>query len=289
MSSFKIIDTGKSKIDVCIAMLAYNHEKYIAYAIESVLMQKTSYAYKIIIAEDHSTDSTKKIILEYQKKYPDKIKLLLQEENVGAQQNNIDLLSNLEGKYVAALEGDDYWTDPLKLQKQVDFLEANNEYSVCGTYCDILKTNKVETPNQMFFQSFNFYSLIENNRIPTLTICFRSKALNVLELNKENIFDTILLFELTKNGDKIAKLPYNTAAYRYHGFGASSGNSELENTKIQFDYKIKYFKNNNNFKNSFYLKKYYLKTGFNQIKNLIKGRSTNFKIIKLSLNYLFKI
>ena len=128
MNSFKIIDQSDITPDVSIAMLAYNHEKYIVDAIESVLMQRTSYTYKIIIAEDFSTDNTRKIVLDYQKKYPKKIKLILQDKNVGANQNNVDLLTNLEGIYIAALEGDDYWTDPLKLQKQIDFLENNPEY-----------------------------------------------------------------------------------------------------------------------------------------------------------------
>ena len=131
--SFKIINTGINNPDIVIAMLAYNHSKYIANAIDSVLLQETSYTYKIIIAEDCSTDNTRKIILNYQRKFPDKFKVILQNKNVGASQNNLNLLKNMEGKYIAALECDDYWTDPLKLQKQAEFLDKNKEYSMVFT------------------------------------------------------------------------------------------------------------------------------------------------------------
>ena len=97
MNSYRVIDTGIKNPDVTIAMLAYNHEKYIAEAIESVLCQQTEYSYKIVIAEDCSTDSTREIILSYQKRFPDRIGIILQNSNVGAKQNNYDLLSYIDG------------------------------------------------------------------------------------------------------------------------------------------------------------------------------------------------
>lgn len=110
---------------VSVWMITYNHEKFIAQAIDSVIMQKTNFDYEIVIGEDCSTDRTREIVLEYKAKHPDKFKLLLQEKNVGMMQNFIVTLKTCNGKYIALLEGDDYWTDPLKLQKQVDFLQAN--------------------------------------------------------------------------------------------------------------------------------------------------------------------
>lgn len=141
MSSYRIIDTGINNPDVSIAMLAYNHCQYIEKAIEGVLMQQTTFSYKIIIAEDYSTDNTREIIMGYQQKYPDKFKLILQEKNVGPQQNNHDLLVNLEGKYIAALEGDDYWIDVLKLQKQLDYMEQNPEISFTFHAAKTLENN----------------------------------------------------------------------------------------------------------------------------------------------------
>ena len=106
---------------VSIASITYNHEKFIAQAIDSFLMQETDFDFEIIIGEDCSTDDTLKIIKEYKAKYPDIIKLITSESNVGMMTNFIRTLEACSGKYIALCEGDDYWTDTLKLQKQVNF------------------------------------------------------------------------------------------------------------------------------------------------------------------------
>lgn len=116
-------------VDVC--MITYNHEKYIVEAIESVLKQVTSFPIRLIIGEDHSTDNTRKICFEYQQKYRDRITVVSGERNGGMMNNFIRTIQRCESKYVAFLEGDDYWTDPFKLQKQVDFLETNPGFSAC--------------------------------------------------------------------------------------------------------------------------------------------------------------
>jgi acetyltransferase-like isoleucine patch superfamily enzyme/glycosyltransferase involved in cell wall biosynthesis len=132
-----LLEYEKNKKDrplVSIACLTYNHEKLISKAIEGFLMQKTNFEYEIVIHDDASTDNTQKVILEYQKKYPKKIKTIFQTENqyrkTGKYPINI-LYNELKGEYVAECDGDDYWTDPLKLQKQVDFLEKNPDYVMC--------------------------------------------------------------------------------------------------------------------------------------------------------------
>lgn len=112
-------------------MITYNHEKYIAEAIESALMQKTSFKYEIVIGEDCSTDQTRETVLEYATRYADKVKPIYQERNVGANKNAASVREACKGKYIALLEGDDYGIDPLKLQKQVDFLEAHPDFSIC--------------------------------------------------------------------------------------------------------------------------------------------------------------
>lgn len=119
---------------VSIVSIAYNHENYIAEAIESFLMQKVNFIFEIIIHDDASTDGTQEIIKQYAKKYPEIIKPILQIENQKSKGVGIvtrTAFSAAKGKYIALCEGDDYWTDPYKLQKQVDFLEANPEFSMC--------------------------------------------------------------------------------------------------------------------------------------------------------------
>lgn len=116
-------------VSVCIQ--TYNHERFIGKCIDSVLMQKTTFPFEILLGEDESIDDTRKICTEYAIKYPNKIRLFLHSRKntifingVATGRFNINYnLKNSNGKYIALCEGDDYWTDPLKLQKQVDFLD----------------------------------------------------------------------------------------------------------------------------------------------------------------------
>ena len=116
-----------------ICCITYNHENYIADAIESFLMQKTDFSYEILIHDDASTDRTPEIIKQYESKYPDLIKPIYQTENQyskGLRTMGFNM-DRAKGKYIAICEGDDYWTDPYKLQKQVDYMEKNPECSMC--------------------------------------------------------------------------------------------------------------------------------------------------------------
>ena len=121
-----------SKVSVLI--VTYNHEAFIAQAIESVLMQEVDFDYEVVIAEDCSTDNTREIVIGYQERYPDKIRLILSERNLGNYGGAISAraLPTCRGQYIALLEGDDYWTDPHKLQKQVDFLDSHPDFSICS-------------------------------------------------------------------------------------------------------------------------------------------------------------
>lgn len=115
---------------VSILMPTYNHERYISQAIESVLAQKTSYHYELLIHDDKSTDSTLKIVQTYANKYPDQIFLLTEKENQGLLKSYKKLIGYSKGKYLAILESDDYWIDENKLQIQIDFLESNSDYGI---------------------------------------------------------------------------------------------------------------------------------------------------------------
>lgn len=120
---------NEQKIKVSIMMLAYNHEKYIRQALDSVVHQRTNFCFEAMIGEDCSTDRTREIIREYKKEYPDIIKPLFRKSNLGASKNVVSTLRRCNGEYVAFLECDDYWTDMDKLQKQADYLDTHPECS----------------------------------------------------------------------------------------------------------------------------------------------------------------
>lgn len=135
----------KEEIMVSILCLAYNHEKYIKDALDSFINQNVNFKYEIIINDDCSTDSTAQIIKEYAEKYPQIIKPIFQKENQYSKHRRmlIDiLLPEAKGKYFAICEGDDYWTDQNKLQKQFDLMEANDEYSMCVSNAMVVDNNK---------------------------------------------------------------------------------------------------------------------------------------------------
>lgn len=132
------------EILVSINCITYNHEKYVVDAIESFLMQKTNFKYEILIHDDASTDRTSNIIRNYTSEYPDIIKSILQKENQYSKGLDVFCLNlrQAKGRYIAICEGDDYWTDPYKLQKQVDYMENHPECSMCFHASEIDKVDK---------------------------------------------------------------------------------------------------------------------------------------------------
>jgi len=126
-------------------MITYNHAPYIAQAIEGVLKQRVNFAIELVIGEDCSTDGTREIVLEYQRKYPDVIRVITSDKNVGANKNAYRTMKGCRGKYVAFCEGDDYWHHPHKLQKQVDYLESHPECGLLFADCDVhyIRGNKL--------------------------------------------------------------------------------------------------------------------------------------------------
>lgn len=134
-----------NSILVSICCITYNHEPYIADAIESFLMQETDFEYEILIGEDCSTDRTRAIVEEYVLKYPNKVKLITSDTNVGTAMNSLRLQEKAVGKYVALCEGDDYWTDPRKLQKQIAYMEAHPECSMCFHAAEFVNSDKTPT------------------------------------------------------------------------------------------------------------------------------------------------
>jgi glycosyltransferase involved in cell wall biosynthesis len=114
-----------------VVMITYNHEQYIAQAIESILAQNVNFEYEIVIGEDYSTDGTRAVVMAFHRRYPDRIRLLLRDQNVGAMRNFVETIETCHGEYLALLEGDDYWIATDKLQKQIAFLDAHPEFAIC--------------------------------------------------------------------------------------------------------------------------------------------------------------
>lgn len=118
-------------MNVTVLVFTYNQEKFVAQALDSILMQEFDGNYEIVVADDCSTDRTREILLEYQRKHPEIIRLVFAEENLNDNRVMIELFEAAAGKYIALLEGDDFWTSPSKLQKQVQFLDEHSDCGMC--------------------------------------------------------------------------------------------------------------------------------------------------------------
>lgn len=168
------LNVTQSEILISVIMITYNHDKFIRQAIEGVLNQKTRFSIELMIADDFSQDETQNIIRYYAMKYPEVIKPILRTSNLGPNPNWLDAYSKCSGKYVALCEGDDYWTDPNKLEKQVDFLEGNSEFILCyHKVSGVIIENKITYLKRECNYSFNFYDSLQNKNGNNLSLVFK--------------------------------------------------------------------------------------------------------------------
>ena len=166
---------------VSIITVTYNHKNYIRECLDSFLMQKTNFKFEILIHDDASNDGTTEIIKEYEQKYPDIIKPIYETENQFSKGISISRRYNfprVKGKYVAVCEGDDYWTDSYKLQKQVDFLEANPDYSICFhpvrvIYDGFDMEEQIWPRDEHIQNGFTLENLLKYNFIQSSSIMYR--------------------------------------------------------------------------------------------------------------------
>lgn len=176
------------KILVSIRCLVYNHESYLCQCLEGFVMQKTNFRFEAIVHDDASTDGSATIIREYAEKYPDIIKPIYETENQYSKRDgSLTRITNAacRGKYIAICEGDDYWIDPQKLQKQVDFLEAHPDYLLCGTNGLILWDNGTNAP-EYFNRNFTSRELMPEDVIgkwpfPTASLMYRRELFALLD------------------------------------------------------------------------------------------------------------
>lgn len=170
----------KPKLSIC--MVTYNHEKYIRQAIESVLMQKTNFKFELVIGEDCSTDNTRKLVMKFQHKFPNIIRAVINKKNLGMMNNFTQTLKNCKGEYIALLEGDDYWTDPYKLQKQVDFLDNHHAYAICSHNVYVTQDGSMEPPIEWLGNTHRETSTLEDilqygSGGATCSLVFRKKSI----------------------------------------------------------------------------------------------------------------
>lgn len=171
-----------NSITVTICCLTYNHEKFVKQCLDGFIMQKTNFHFEVLVHDDASTDKTQDIIREYEANYPNIIKPIFQKVNQYSKGNRAILAKfcypQAKGKYIAICEGDDYWIDPYKIQKQVDFLENHPEYAMVYTYSKVYDQSKCKIEDYLIGHEFkDFNDLLITNRIPTLTTCIRSNAI----------------------------------------------------------------------------------------------------------------
>lgn len=142
-----------------VIVITYNQEKYIRKCLESILMQKTNFKYEIVVAEDRSPDNTREILVEYKEKNPDIFNLILRDENIGVNMNSALAIAAAKGKYLAFLEGDDFWLDENKLQMQVDILEKHSEYSAVAHNIYYAKPNGEVIKNCLYTTKIKIYTM----------------------------------------------------------------------------------------------------------------------------------
>ena len=255
---------------VSICCLTYNHAPFVRKCLDGFLMQKTTFPIEILIHDDCSTDGTDIIIQEYTEKYPDIIKPLFETENKysNGYRGKMDITFNYsraQGKYIASCEGDDYWTDPLKLQKQVDFMEANPEYSVtfhrCKHYnindgslkddlCGFLFQNNeegIDITVDMFFEKWI---------TQPFTMVFRVDKIDFKKMPKYKYYrDMHEIYHLLMNG-KGYLFAFEAGVRIMHIGGIHSLLSEYNASTIAYSISSELYKYNKNMK----VKRYYYMT-----------------------------
>ena len=221
---------------VSIFTLAYNHAPYIRQCLEGFLMQRTTFSFECLIHDDASTDETADIIREYESRYPDIIKPIYQTENQYSKGGGITrkfLIPRAQGKYIAICEGDDYWTDPLKLQKQVDFLETHPDYTICGGMYRILKEGDTELTERDLLvremkkfpkgRTVTLQNYLEPYLLQFLTVCYRKDCFNIERLDQIKYSKDDTIYAMLLEQGKGFVFPDYFGVYRMHQSGIWAG------------------------------------------------------------------
>lgn len=275
------------EIKVSICIITYNQEDFIRECLDGAVMQIVDFRYEIIIGEDCSTDKTLEICTEYAAAYPRLIKIFKSDINLGMQGNWINSIQNCEGKYIALCEGDDYWTDRTKLQKQVDFLDSNSDYVLCFHPISILQTDGKIVDDFITRVPENYEDIATlarlGNYIHTPSVVFRNVIKEFpFEFKHTPIGDFFLYLMLAEHG-KLKCLEEKMCVYRY-GVGVFSGASTVKmaqsNLKL-FSCLASYLKNEE-------IKKIIFERQLKAASSLEKAINDGYKEHFISKNIFFK-
>jgi len=204
-------------------------------------MQETEFEYELVIAEDCSTDRTKDILLEYKNRFPEKIKLIANKKNVGLIKNFINGYKACQGKYIALIEGDDYWTDKNKLQMQIDFIERNPALSMCFTDCSVMDENEIVLRDRVPLdkrKNLTQKEILSGYCPPFLTSLIKKDLIDEFPHGIYKIINLdFFLFNLITDFGDAGYIDKNTGNYRIHEGGIWSRKSEsyylMNNLKVR--------------------------------------------------------
>lgn len=215
---------------VAIWMVTYNHNDFIEEAVENIVRQETNFSFKLFIGDDNSTDGTKEKCINLRNKYSEKIELFINEKNIGAINNGLKIHKEciLSGaKYIAFCEGDDYWLGKDRLQKQVDFLENNNDYYLTAGNSKKQIENSLYEVEWRYIKKTNFSVINYLNKMffHTSSICIRNSFQEILETDISELMQIdqlIVLFGARPSCDKIFFFPDFLSVYRLHVGGITN-------------------------------------------------------------------
>ncbi len=234
---------------VSVCVITYNHARFIKQTLEGILHQKTNFSFEILIGEDHSSDGTREICRHYAATYPDKIRLFLRKREdvkiyfgkpIG--QNNFQAtLKEVKGKYIALCEGDDYWTDPLKLQKQVDYLESHPEAGGCfHDVCTVDGNDQIlkstyYTPEKNIYSQAACLTELRSSYATCSLVCRASLLVPPWpKWFQERSCDEFVDLMITRQDHELHFLPQNMGAYRIHGNGIWQGQTTTGKSRISY-------------------------------------------------------
>jgi len=262
----------ESSPKVIIRCTVYNHEPYLRDCLEGFVMQQTNFPFKAVVHDDASTDNSAAIIREYAEKYPHIIEPIYQKENLyskedGSFSNAINDAILGRSPYIAYCEGDDYWIDPLKLQKQVDFLDANPDYSMCFSACKIKKEQGCTFPGfegeKIESRDYSATEMLQTWRVPTASICIRAevaKDKRICQYDKRKTCGDIFIVLTAAHHGKVRGMQDKMTVYRMNP-GSVMQRKKSPEESLRFQPRL--------YKHYVYIKENYPKIDKNVIKELL--------------------